>query len=141
MENQENKPGSKHGQHHHNHKHHEGHHEDHGCCSKEKCSESGQTKCCGTSSCCSGHKVAKVFLGLIAIIALLLIGFSWGARMNYKHTSDVTKGWMMEDRSGGCPFKKDGRNCGCQGAGLNSPETETVVPAPTTGTDSQVPLE
>ena len=130
MENQENKTSNKNGQHHHGHKHHEGHHESHGCCAAEKCC---------SSSCCSGHKGARVILGIIAAAALLLIGFSWGARTSYGRVEGFARGWMMDGRSTQT-VNKDFRSCACQGAGLNTPASGSVAPVPAVESGS-APLE
>jgi len=146
MENQENKAGQKNGRPHHGHKHHHDHHEGHDCCSDKKGCGSGQDKCCG-GSCCSGHKVAKVFLGLIAAAAILLVGFSWGAKPNYHRIPNFSKGGMIKTESAGCPFNKDGRTCGCQGAGSAALEAgrPTLIPAVDAPTDTldntSAPLE
>jgi len=130
MENQENKTGNKNGKHHsQGHKHHGSHH-------GEECCSGG--KCCG-SSCCSGHKVGLAFLVIVGVAALLLIGFSWGARMNYGRAQGFEKGWMMDGRFSSQEINSEFRGCGCRG--LNTLEPTPAAPAPTTGTDSQTPLE
>jgi hypothetical protein len=148
MENQDKKVAPKNGNHHrhkHHGSHHDGHHNNHDCCGGDKCCERGREKesCC-CASCCSGHKVAKFFLVLVAIIGLLIIGFCWGARMNYEQTAGFGRGWMMDSRADGRWLNKDARSCGCQNAVLRVGQEEvapTDVAAPKIPVDSSQPAE